>query len=30
MEALDRLDRHWRGWILLFWLLAAGLLVYSR
>src|SRR3569623_1642027 len=30
MEALDRLDRHWRGWILLFCLIAAGLLVYSR
>ena len=30
MEALDRLERHWRWWLLLFWLLAAGLLLYNR
>jgi hypothetical protein len=29
MEALDRLERHWRWWLLLFWLLTAGLLIYQ-
>ena len=30
MEGLDRLDRHWRWWVLLFWLLAAALLLFDR
>src|SRR5918998_5633310 len=30
MEALDRLERHWRWWLLLFWLLTAGLLIFQR
>jgi hypothetical protein len=30
MEALDRLERHWRWWLLLFWLLAAALLLFAR
>jgi hypothetical protein len=30
MDALDRLDRHWRWWLLLAWLITAGLLVYTR
>jgi hypothetical protein len=30
MEALDRLERHWRWWLLLFWLAAAGLMIFSR
>ena len=30
MEALDRLEKHWRWWLLLFWLLAAGLMIYTR
>jgi hypothetical protein len=30
MEALDRLERHWRWWLLLFWLIAAALMVYAR
>ena len=30
MEALDRLEKHWRWWLLLFWLGTAGLLVYTR
>jgi hypothetical protein len=29
MEALDRLEKHWRWWLLLVWLLAAALLVYQ-
>ena len=30
MEALDRLERHWRWWLLLFWLVVAGLMLYAR
>ena len=30
MEGLDRLERHWRWWLLLFWLVTAGLLLFSR
>jgi hypothetical protein len=30
MEALERLERHWRWWLLLFWLAAAGLMVWTR
>jgi hypothetical protein len=30
MDALDRLDKHWRWWLLLAWLITAGLLVYTR
>lgn len=30
MEGLDRLERHWRWWLLLFWLLAGALLIYNR
>ncbi|HEY0044693.1 MAG TPA: AcrB/AcrD/AcrF family protein [Allosphingosinicella sp.] len=30
MDALDRLDRHWRWWLLLFWLITAGLMLYTR
>jgi hypothetical protein len=30
MEGLDRLEKHWRWWLLLFWLLAGALLIYSR
>ena len=30
MEALDRLEKHWRWWLLLFWLLTAGLLIFQR
>ncbi|HEY0412043.1 MAG TPA: AcrB/AcrD/AcrF family protein [Allosphingosinicella sp.] len=30
MEPLDRLEKHWRWWLLLFWLLAAAALLYGR
>ncbi|HEY0112246.1 MAG TPA: AcrB/AcrD/AcrF family protein [Allosphingosinicella sp.] len=30
MEGLERLGRHWRWWVLLFWLLASALLLYTR
>lgn len=30
MEALDRLERHWRWWVLIFWLIVAGWSVYQR
>jgi hypothetical protein len=30
MDALDRLEKHWRWWLLLAWLLTAALLVYTR
>jgi hypothetical protein len=30
MEALDRLEKHWRWWLLLFWLATAGLLIFTR
>ena len=30
MEGLDRLERHWRSWLLLFWVLTAAILIYSR
>jgi hypothetical protein len=30
MEALDRLEKHWRWWLLLFWLATAGLLIFAR
>jgi hypothetical protein len=30
MEALDRLEKHWRWWLLAFWLAAAGLMIYTR
>jgi hypothetical protein len=29
MEGLDRLEKHWRWWLLLFWLVAATLLVFN-
>jgi hypothetical protein len=29
MEALDRLEKHWRRWLLLFWLLACGYLIHK-
>ena len=30
MEVLDRLERHWRWWLLLFWLAAGALMIFSR
>jgi hypothetical protein len=30
MEALDRLEKHWRWWLLLVWLAAAALMIFSR
>jgi hypothetical protein len=30
MEGLDRLEKHWRWWLLLFWVLTAAILIYSR
>ena len=30
MEAFDRLERHWRWWLLLFWLAVAGLMIFTR
>jgi hypothetical protein len=30
MEALDRLERHWRWWLLLIWLATAALLIFNR
>jgi hypothetical protein len=30
MEGLDRLEKHWRWWLLLFWLAVAGLLIFNR
>lgn len=30
MEALDRLEKHWRWWLLLFWLAASAFLIYGR
>ncbi|HEX5184931.1 MAG TPA: AcrB/AcrD/AcrF family protein [Allosphingosinicella sp.] len=30
MEGLDWLEKHWRRWVLLFWLLAAAILIYTR
>jgi hypothetical protein len=30
MEGLDRLEKHWRWWLLLFWVLTAALLIYAR
>src|SRR5436305_15211571 len=30
MEGLDRLERHWRALLLLFWLLTSAVLIYSR
>jgi hypothetical protein len=30
MEGLDRVDKHWRWWLLLFWLAAAALLLFNR
>jgi hypothetical protein len=30
MEGLERLGRHWRWWVLLFWLVTSALLVYTR
>ncbi|MFN3388835.1 MAG: AcrB/AcrD/AcrF family protein, partial [Allosphingosinicella sp.] len=30
MEALDRLEKHWRWWLLLFWLAVAGLMLFAR
>lgn len=29
MEGLDRLEKHWRWWLLLFWMVAAALLVFN-
>ncbi|MBV8687462.1 MAG: AcrB/AcrD/AcrF family protein [Alphaproteobacteria bacterium] len=30
MEELDRLEKHWRWWLLLFWLCAAAALIYAK
>src|SRR3954464_9180574 len=30
MEGLDRLERHWRALLLLFWVLTAAILIYTR
>jgi hypothetical protein len=30
MEALDRLEKHWRWWVMLFWLAAAALMIIGR
>jgi hypothetical protein len=30
MEGLDRLEKHWRTWVLLFWLLATAVLIFTR
>jgi hypothetical protein len=30
MDALGRLEKHWRWWLLLAWLITAGVLVYTR
>src|SRR5436305_12781629 len=30
MEGLDRLERHWRALLLLFWLLTSAILIWSR
>lgn len=30
MDALNRLERHWRWWLLLFWLAVAGYFIFSR
>ncbi|HEY0028075.1 MAG TPA: AcrB/AcrD/AcrF family protein [Allosphingosinicella sp.] len=30
MEALDRLEKHWRWWLLLLWLVAGGLMIFTR
>jgi hypothetical protein len=30
MDGLDRLEKHWRWWVLLFWLTAAALFLYAR
>ena len=30
MEALDRLEKHWRWWVILFWLAAAVLMTFAR
>ena len=30
MEALDRLEKHWRWWVILFWLAAALLMTFAR
>ncbi|QAY77204.1 AcrB/AcrD/AcrF family protein [Sphingosinicella sp. BN140058] len=30
MNALDRLEKHWRWWLLLVWLVTCGLLIFSR
>ncbi len=30
MEGLDWLEKHWRRWVLLFWLLAAAILIFTR
>src|SRR3712207_5648742 len=30
MDALDRLEKHWRWWLLVFWLVTASLLVFNR
>jgi hypothetical protein len=30
MEGLDRLEKHWRSWLLIFWVLTAAILIYTR
>ena len=29
MEALDRLEKHWRWWVILFWLAAALMMLWQ-